>query len=328
MSGDDDLEMDPFFLTVHIRVASGNVREFVERVETTATVDQFKQQIRARLKVDKDQNLRLIHNGKLLGPDSSSIEATDLKNNAFVHAVISPKPPTTASSVELSSISSASGVANSALIDLRGLNALSQSHRLNADEIAALRAHFGPAITEYAAEQSLSRTSDESDSDFHFRLETAWMQAQDRRSEFRLNLSAATNSLFRSSSSSAVSSGTILSEYGYDGWPTTRSAGFTWSEQSNETGTSTDFLRGFFYGYTLGFMMIFCVWDSNFPYRHKLGVICGIITQAAMGMILHRRYQQQQSGSSSPVADNTHTTAVGEAVRLLGSNQGLRGSNP
>jgi hypothetical protein len=289
---EEELEAeDPFFLNLNIRCTSGNRREFTLRVEATATVDQFKQQVRSFLGLGGDQNLRLIFNGKLLGPDSCTVESTDLRNNSYVHAVISPNVRQSTTSSNSDAMVGDRAADEGAAIDGRGLNSLLMSiegdarHRLSREQVHALRAYFAPSIREYA-ERHLTRGSGESEEDFNLRAETEWMAAQPTHSEFRLNLNiAATHALFRSAAGGGTG-GLVFMHVESD------------SDRSNSEGTCRDFFFGLSLGYALGIMMIFCVWDANVPYRQKLGILTGIMIQIVVGMIL-RKNMAESSGSSS-----------------------------
>lgn len=310
-------EEDPFFLNLHIRVATGQVKEFLLRVEVTATIDQFKQQIRNHLRVDGRQNLRLIFNGKLLGPDSCTVESTELKNNSYVHAVFSPKPasPSNATSITTSANQTES------VVDDRGLNSLMRGvendprQRLTQEEVSALRAYFTPSIQSYA-ERHLTQGESESEEDFRFRAETEWMAAQPPHSEFRFNLNiAATQALFRSTAGGGGRNALMFFRFDDSSRVSDEQEV---PNRSQELGTMREFFFGMSLGYVLGFMMIFCVWDANVTYRQKLGILAGIILNYFVMFVLRNsgfenssKLNESSSFSSSPADTMVSATQNG-----------------
>lgn len=53
---------------------------------------------------------------------------------------------------------------------------------------------------------------------------------------------------------------------------------------SSDLGTLTDLLYGVAVGYTIGFLVIFCIWERNVPYRQKVGLLLGILLQLTMNI--------------------------------------------
>ena len=56
----------------------------------------------------------------------------------------------------------------------------------------------------------------------------------------------------------------------------------------NEFGTPRDFLWGFLLGFSLGSLMLICVFERSLNYRHKIGVICGILTQLILSICVQQ----------------------------------------
>lgn len=71
---------------------------------------------------------------------------------------------------------------------------------------------------------------------------------------------------------------------------------------SSDLGTLTDLLYGVAVGYTIGFLVIFCIWERNVPYRQKVGLLLGILLQLTMNIAWAT--VRASSPSSSTTGDN------------------------
>jgi hypothetical protein len=307
---DQDAEDSPFFMTINVRCSTGNIHEFSLKVEGSMTVDQLKQQIKNHLKVGENQNLRVIYQGKLLGPDSYALEATDLKHDCYVHCVISPKP---VSQILAAATSSSSDIEMTTLNASGSRRGLASLPRLSGDEIAALRVYFRDSIEQFAQQQSIHRENDESEEDFRDRLEEQWMATQGPQSEFRLNLAISSDRPQLSRQQLAV----LMYGEGLVGFHPT-------SEHSHEIGSLKDFFYGMLLGYLLGFMMIFCIWDVNVSYRQKLGILCGIILQSIL-FYFHTHYEKPTTTTTITNGANTSNESATTTTDTTSTNH-LRGS--
>lgn len=291
--------------TLSIRVKTtfaGTVHEFSVSLSPTDTVQQLKSRVAGHLNISEvSHNLRLIVNGRLVGADHMTVEAAGLKNDQVIHAAISPRPSGTArsgaannnSGVEMQSVAGHGSMSRAATGPLRGMDVLMTAHTpllrglppLSIDEVAALRAYFSDSIDSFEAEQGrqtgeLQRQPGESDTDYRYRVETAWMQAQGPASEFRLNLTAMPF-IFRSD---MIESGE--NDFNVSMAPQVESAA--------ELGTVKDFFYGLLMGYLLGFIVLFCMWDRNIPYRQKTGILVGMLLQMMLTVTMQSQQPHQQ----------------------------------
>ena len=117
---------------------------------------------------------------------------------------------------------------------------------LSVDDVAAIRTNFRNQVDELAA--SVARLPREDPLVFRGRVEDSWIASQGPYSEFSLNLPTSSSPLRDSDS-----------EFG-----------------EPLLGTHRDFVCGAIMGFTLGFFMLFCVWDRHVPHRQKMGILLGI----------------------------------------------------
>lgn len=285
----DEVENQPLLLQLHVKFATSTLEELALKLERTDTVNFLKKQIQNQRNLAATSTLRLIHNGKLLAPDDATLDTFDLKNESFIHAVVSNKPPRI---VEMAAVAAtASGS------PLTGFDALRTTHRLSRDDVIVFRAYFSQPLAQYATAH-LRQQEGEDNEVYMRRIETAWMAVQGPGSEFHFNLNM---------TNARLSSNPFSSDNGWNGLtpPTDRSI---------ELGTWQQFIYGVILGYLLGFIMVFCIWDGNIPYRQKLGLLVGIMIQLASTFawrVIVSANQQiadvsgQDSGSSPQTIDTT-----------------------
>lgn len=285
----------------------------IDNCTGTSTVEWLKTVVKKELDIqESDKLLRLIYLGRLLEPSSETLQHFNLVPGACVHAFVSAKQKdefslavsNESNSQHRSHGSSSSGDERNDAIDYRGLNrllAIGMTH----EEVAALRATFQSNIQEFSSRSQLHRTEGESEISFRLRVEDDWIAAQGRLSEFAFNLPIANHqSLFsrsgnvsdRSTSSTVpLPSPRLLFSSTY-----TRSFAdletTTGESASVDQGNWSDFLYGFVVGLTIGFIVIFCVWDRNVPYRQKIGLLAGVMVSSFMGMV-----QEEGKGSAASV---------------------------
>lgn len=213
------------------------------------------------------------------------------------------------------------------------------------EDVASIRSYFSDDVAAYVLEHHLQPEPGEDEAAFNLRAESAWMEAQGPHSEFRLNLQArslisSVNAMhggihngvqFNYPPGLAALFGVPLDGSGRGhGAIGTLSAQSTASEYNDRSGRNLrsshddairpvmsvtefdfsslrEFLFGFLMGSTLGFMMIFCVWDRNVTHKQKLGIIAGIMVQMLLGS-MQQEQQTRHSVTSSPSSSTSLTT--------------------
>lgn len=299
---------------LRIRCPSSPTRaeqELEVEVRIDASVRELKDILRPKLQVAPAQQLRLISSGKLLAPDTSTLDSFGLNDSSFVHVVISAAPnrppPAPAHNTGTNTNNNSQQGSSAITGPLRGFDSLLQGQRgssLSADEISAIRAYFSEAVAEFARER-LRRGEEESETDFRLRAESAWVAEQGPTSEFHMNL----NSMLFFPRQGGSETNFDLEDTG--------GRGLLAMEGVSETGNGKDFVYGLILGYFLGFMMIFCVWDRHIPYRQKLGLLCGIMLQMGTAMWRHRMEEQHQPQNTSGVISNS-ASASSSTASLVG----------
>eukprot|EP01042_Synura_sphagnicola_P002362 gene2362-2834_t len=168
--------------------------------------------------------------------------------------------------------------------NLSGLDRL-MNDGLSVDEVAAVRAAFRPQLAAHAS--TVPRLPDEDPYRYLARVEDSWMATQDTTSEFGFNIRNRSSNLLHNNSNS----GNNLNS-GVDGFflsANTNSVNDLLREDPDgvAVGTYMDFIWGFAMGSLIGVMMMFCIWDRNVPYRQKLGILAGVLTNFFLG-VLHQ----------------------------------------
>lgn len=291
----DDVENN---LLLKVRTKEGSELDLVLR--RGGIVDDLKQEIIRRLEL-VDKNVRLIFSGKLLDPPTAPLNSFKLDNGSFVHAVITNKPPPV-SQTDLFEEPPVRVTVD--LRNLRGMDVLlipgPQRNALSLDEVASLRLYFQDDIEEYA-EENMHRGAHESEQDFIYRAETEWAASQGPNSEFRFNIfGLAMHSALRSESNSSSAASAHAQRHALES--EIHSSG-------PEDGTVREFMFGFFMGITLGFMMIFCVWDRNVSKKQKLGILLGVMIQSLMTAI--QQEQAAPKNQSGELHQSLHDNNLG-----------------
>jgi hypothetical protein len=155
--------------------------ELIPKIERVSTLLEV---VRDKMGIDSSKFLRLISQGKLLEPPEAPIVQFNLQDGSFVHLVVTDNRPTV--SAEFGTRQQQRPTERQ--LSRGGLNELTITHGLDANEVAALRATFGPQIEEFRVERSLERNGAETENEFQTRLEMEYMWAQGRNSEFWRNL--------------------------------------------------------------------------------------------------------------------------------------------
>ena len=240
------------------------------------------------------KRVRLIYNGRLLQPDVKSIKEFNIADKSYIHAVISNEGPKKDYSREgeepineLSALNDGniiiSGDNNGSYV---GLNRLLRNG-FSAEEIQALRFLFSVNIR--AFRQVMPQRHHETDDMYQLRLEDAFLESENI---YMRNESVA-SSFLRSTHGSANSNTIVLdlsSNSGSVRVPTSSSS----NSDDEETGDQRDFWFGFLVGITVGFIVLFCVWDRNISYRQKLGLLFGVAISTLLEM-----YSAEKISSSS-----------------------------
>jgi hypothetical protein len=310
---------------LHLKVRTKEGSELEVALNHRDLVNDLKQAIISRLQL-VDKNVRLIFSGKLLEPPSALLSSFKLQDGSYVHAVITNQSQHTSSSTEVPSSSSATRID---MANLRGLDTLMlpgpQRSALSIDEVASLRSYFHDDIVEYTRD-NVQRVSGESDVDFIYRCETEWMNAQDSRSEFRLNLFG--TSLFnlhpgllaintqQGSSSSSSSGGVRALQMSFND---------DISGTPSDQGTMREFFCGLLMGFGCGYMMLFCMWDRNISQRQKMGILVGMILSLMLTMTMQNNDQRDGTASSKQLSGKTQE--VPEIPVIDGSAGGMGTTN-
>lgn len=75
-------------IKLRIRFTPVGIQEVDLRVSPATTVSQLKQKISSAIAMEEEKYLRLIHNGKLLQPDSASLATFGLPSESYIHGVV------------------------------------------------------------------------------------------------------------------------------------------------------------------------------------------------------------------------------------------------
>ena len=208
----------------------------------------------------QDKNVRLICCGKLLAPPSAELSSfSNIKQGAFVHAVVSTHPTSSERDDTGSTENSGTDENTDSTISNTGFNRL-RALGFSQEEIAAVRATFRAQVDELSS--SVPRNEGESSQSHRERMEQSWMNSQGPSSEFSLNLPGV-NTLGSRSRMLILSGGLMNMDEEFGG---------------AQIGTYRDFIWGFLMGFMLGFLMLFCVWDRHVPHRQKIGILLGVFT--------------------------------------------------
>jgi hypothetical protein len=252
--------------------------------------------LKTRVKTELDcpnKFVRLICGGKLLTPDSASLNKLGIQDGSFIHAVITSQSPVQ-SSPNLPA-SQPAAVTSSTPVPLRGFDRLIEIG-LTLDEAAALRSSFQQQVDEFA-EGHIQRPGEDEHA-YRFRIEELWIQNQGPTSEFTLNLPRSSRSTL-SGGFSIPSISTLR---------TFAESSLTSDDLSENGGTLREFVWGVLLGSTLGFLMIFCVWDRNISQRQKLGIMVGISIHMFTGYLQNAANTPHSSAvSSSSLRKGTHS---------------------
>mmetsp|Transcript_26520 Transcript_26520/g.26773 ORF Transcript_26520/g.26773 Transcript_26520/m.26773 type:complete len:303 (+) Transcript_26520:239-1147(+) len=245
------------------------------------------------------KNIRLISSGKLLEPSNSKLRDFPLlQDGSYVHAVVSERINRQSSST--SNLSSPHLPVDPS--SLRGLDLL-VGEGMSTHEVAAIRSAFQPQIQEFSG--TIARRDGEDAVTYVSRVEELWMAAQPAQSEFLLNLPAHVSLSTRSGPGNP--GGTYSRNSGASEPLLDPSIGFTRAEHNPmfrsdsmhgeleevAEGSWTDFVWGFMLGSMLGFILVFCVWDRNVPYRQKAGILCGVTLHMLMTYLQQKGLNQR-----------------------------------
>ena len=277
--------------TIKIKLANQNEALNVQ-VFHDDTVQSLTLRVLHEMKMDlsADKKLRLLYNGKELTPQiANAISSFKLQPDSFLHAVISNLPPTAAPPPNLTR----SDVEPQGRGGGGGFNSLIADRGLVPDDIMALRVIFSQSLL-VEQENLPPRLSSELPEEYRNRVESAWMLHQPQNGEFYLNLPPRIGG--GGGGGGGVEEGnTALSFFEIIG----RGGGGGAGADGAEQGTTRDFLFGLIIGYFLGFFVLFCIWDTNIPYRQKIGLLLGVSLSLLSGLRLQNEYQAQQQKQPS-----------------------------
>jgi hypothetical protein len=252
------------------------------------TLKALKEKVKLELKC-RDKFVRLICGGKLLEPDTATVSKLGIQEGAFIHAVVTSQSP------QQSAHAPPPIAANSSTTPHRGFDRLTEIG-LTLDEAAALRSSFQLQVDEFA--EGCPQRAGEDPHLYRFRLEELWMQQQGPTSEFTLNLPRAAH----------PSSTSPRSSMSFSSLRSMAEASLT-TDDNEESGTAREFLWGVLMGSTMGFLMIFCVWDRNVSQRQKLGIMVGISIHMFTGYL--------QNSTLPPSASAPHSSSLRQGHTAL-----------
>jgi hypothetical protein len=264
-----------------LRIRRAGATELKIRLPLSSTVRQLEDKIKPH--IDELVNsptlrMRLIYQGKMLEPPTVLLTSLRVLDKSIIHCVISPPRE------EVLRASSALAAPPRTNGNARGFDRLIASG-MNANEVAAVRTSFRSEVDEYARHQEQTRS--ETSEDFRFRMEDEWQARQGPASEFVVNLSQYLND-GRATASSNDNGGLLGIINGG-----ANSNGNYWDDSATQMGTTQDFFSGLFIGFMLGFIVLFCVWDRNVTYRHRLGLLTGV----TMSMLLNSQEEARRAAA-------------------------------
>lgn len=232
---------------ISLRIKTLDSKEHLMEVDASClTVSELKSKLSRSLPGAEGKFLRLITQGKLLTPDTASLESFRISDRAVVHCVFSDQPPRAHIRVDLERGAGSGEVeypdVNDDPAQRRGFDRL-RTHGFSIQEVAALRSYFNAQVVAYAASREAEEGPDaETAEDRRLRMEDEWMGRQGEESEFALN----TNRVVATRAVFAARRGGMEDGRGLE----------------MGTGTSRDFLYGF--------IMVRRLW------AHKGGGVAGL----------------------------------------------------
>mmetsp|Transcript_19364 Transcript_19364/g.28643 ORF Transcript_19364/g.28643 Transcript_19364/m.28643 type:complete len:309 (+) Transcript_19364:75-1001(+) len=253
-------------ITLRIKLTDG--REHTVQASVLDSIRELKEKITEEISA-QGKFLRLIASGKMLSPDTETIKSLNLKDQSFVHCVLSSTMPSSISPEptppEPEEESDDPGTR-------RGFDRLRNDGMTRA-EVVTLRAYFSeqvrnfePPEPENLTEEEMNQRINESEWDRQMRAEEAWMTAQSMTSEFALNTA------MRAQIGANRRNGFGLTQ--------------VWEPEDEldgpRIGSSRDFVLGFIMGGLLGFIMLFWLWESSVPQKQKFGIVTGVLVNLGL----------------------------------------------
>lgn len=297
------MESDGNF-TIKVKATSFE-KETLLTLSRDDTIGDLGKKYRLALNIGDDRNIRFIASGKMLTPPGATLSSFNIHQGSYVHAVISSPSHFPSSSSSSSSLNNTQSSSTASFLEnggqtrqLGGLDTL-MNEGLTVNEVAALRTYFRPSIDAFATSRANDPTLNigsplpgESQVDFRARIETAWMSAQGPLSEFSLNLPPTyRQGMTRNNDGDAGVDGAVINPmrgpnvYSMLSRFSNNNRGGSGADIDESLGTYKDMALGFFFGFFFGFLSILCLWESNVPYRQKLGILLGVILQSIVGLL-------------------------------------------
>lgn len=268
-----------------LRVKASTFKDSEISLARTASIKMAKQAILETLGENaQGRYLRLICKGRMLAPDTATLEGFSLASGDVLHAVLAAQGVRGGQQAALARGTTqrfrGTGVNAQGRIERPSGNEDAEeetdeeegrerigfdrlrSSGLSRHEITAIRTYFSRQVDRYLLTNPNIHSEEPDLVRRRLLQEDAWMQTQGPSSEFRLNLNQ--NNLQ---------------------WPDPamfRSA----------VGTDRDFLWGFLLGFFVGFLMLVWVWMPTVPHKQKLGILTGISLQLAMSLL--RKTDEEQ----------------------------------
>ena len=251
------------------------------------------------------QRVRLIYNGRLLQPDTKCIKDFNIEDKSYLHAVVSNLVDSNKNNSrddgdegesinELSALNGGNNSINndSGNGDHTGLNRLLRNG-FSAEEIQTLRFLFSVNIRGFR--QFIPQRHNETDDVYQLRLEEAFLESENILMQ---NQSIASSLLRTTHNSANTINSIVFTDLGSNNGGVRTASSSSSTNNDEETGDQRDFWFGFLVGVTVGFIVLFCVWDRNISYRQKLGLLFGVAISTLLEMYSAERITSSSSSSS------------------------------
>jgi len=247
---------------IRIRKGTGEFSVKVSLLDTVASLEREVKNALPECLENPNLRVRLIFQGRMVNENlQATLASMKIQARSVLHCVVSPPRD----EVRQATSALAASVPPTTLGNMQGFDRLIRTG-MTANEVAAIRTSFRPEVDMYA--NSSPQRPGESRDAYRFRLEEEWMARQGPTSDFVMNVSAFLND------GRTVNSGRSPLEQLLEGSGAT--TGYYEAGNATPMGTTQDFFSGVLIGFFIGFLVLFCVWDRNVSYRHRLGLLTGV----------------------------------------------------
>ncbi len=291
---------------LHLLLAERNVEVAVPSGDVTVAV--FRRLVcthpQLRDRFIAGRSCRLIHAGRLLGDGAvgttseNTLAQLGVRDGASIHVALTDRPADVAVTMPSAPGEGFQGGGSGAMASAfpRPLPVLEGFDRLallglEADDIAALRAEYGPEVTE--AYSTLPALPGETDAHRQLRIEDEWLRTRPDDSEFNSNI----RPVLEARRANALYGGAG------DPWASQHgAAGLTAGEAARAgSGTIYHFLFGIAAGAWSGpfaFILLFMMSSPNVTLRFKLGLVTGIVLNLVLALGAEKEAEAGGGGGS------------------------------